>query len=390
MATVKFKEMSPYLKSKRLPPAEDHIYNKYLENLNLKTDNREDPTLKVALFGVGRAGTIHLTNIVSNRRVQLLYIVDDIESNWQSIRKYWRLDNVTFLSSKQSDKIFKDPNVDAVVVASPTFTHEDIVIKALEAKKAVFCEKPIAENISDIVKCYEIAKKVGRPLLCAFNRRFDPSYSNVRDRVRNGEVGHVHMIKTISRDSPLPSVEYLKSSGGIFHDCLVHDIDMITWILGEYPDKISVLADANVPEIKAIGDFDTVAVTMHFPSGTLGMIDLSRNSTFGYDQRLEAFGPRGMVQADNEQPNSVHRQYDLQGLTTAPILYSFASRFENAYRSEFEHFLDVVHGKAESLVKSREILAVCKIATACEESARTGKIVNLKWMDIELPDNEGT
>ncbi|XP_024876956.1 uncharacterized protein LOC112457890, partial [Temnothorax curvispinosus] len=151
--------------------------------------------------------------------------------------------------------------------------------------------------------------------------------------------------------------------------------------------QVAVLADANVPEIKAIEDYDTVAVTMHFPSGTVGLIDLSRNSSYGYDQRLEAFGPKGMVQANNEQPNSVQRQYDLQGPTTAPIWFSFASRFMNGYRRAFDHFIDVVHGKAESLVKSKEILAVSKIATACEESVSTGKIVNLKWTDSELPDN---
>lgn len=131
--------------------------------------------------------------------------------------------------------------VDAVVVSSPTFTHEDIVIKALQARKAVFCEKPIAENRANTANCYEMAKKVGRPLFCAFNRRFDPSYSAVRDKVRKGEVGHVHMIKTVSRDSPLPTIDYLKASGGVFHDCMVHDIDMITWILGEYPDKVQPL-----------------------------------------------------------------------------------------------------------------------------------------------------
>jgi len=365
------------------------FFHRYLESLTLKTDNQNDPIVKVALFGVGRAGTIHLMSIASSKRVRLLYIVDDVESNWPSMREYWRLDDVTFLNSKQSGKVFKDPNVDAVIVASPTYTHEGIVIKALEAKKAVFCEKPIAENRLDTSKCYEIAKKAGKPLFCAFNRRFDPSYSNVRDRVRRGDVGHVHMVKTVSRDSPLPTIEYLKMSGGIFHDCLVHDIDMITWVVGEYPDKVSVLADANIPEIKAIGDFDTVAVNMHFPSGTLGMIDLSRNSSYGYDQRLEAFGPKGTVQADNEQPiHSVRWQYDLQGPTNAPIWYSFASRFMNGYRREFDHFIDVVHGKAESSVKSWDILAVSKIATACEESARTGKIVNLTWTNSELPDKQ--
>lgn len=117
------------------------------------------------------------------------------------------------------------------------------------------------------------------------------------------------------------------------------------------------------------------------------MIDLSRNSSYGYDQRLEAFGPKGMLQADNEQFHSVHSYNDLQGITTAPIWYSFASRFKNGYLREFNHFLDVVHGKVESQVKSQEILAVSKIATACEESARMGKVVELTWAKDELPNN---
>lgn len=125
--------------------------------------------------------------------------------------------------------------VHAVIVASPTFTHEEIVIRSLNCKKAVFCEKPVAETRENTEHCYEVAKNVGKPLFTAFNRRFDPSYNAVRDRVRNGEVGHVHTMKTVSRDSPMPSIEYLKISGGIFHDCMVHDIDTMTWILGEYP-----------------------------------------------------------------------------------------------------------------------------------------------------------
>lgn len=130
-------------------------------------------------------------------------------------------------------------SVDAIIVASPTYTHEMIVRKALEAKKSVFCEKPVAEDSINTLTCYETAKKVDKPLFCAFNRRFDPSYSTVRNRVRSGEVGHVHIIKTVSRDSPLPSLEYLKMSCGIFHDCLVHDLDLITWTLGEYPIKVN-------------------------------------------------------------------------------------------------------------------------------------------------------
>lgn len=126
----------------------------------------------------------------------------------------------------------------AVIVASPTYTHEEIVIKSLAAKKAVFCEKPVAETREDTEKCYEVAKQCGKPLFTAFNRRFDPSYAALRQRVRNGEVGHVHMVNITSRDSPMPTIDYLRISGGIFHDCMVHDIDLMTWILGEYPTTV--------------------------------------------------------------------------------------------------------------------------------------------------------
>lgn len=114
-------------------------------------------------------------------------------------------------------------------------------MKSLQEKKAVFCEKPIAEKRENIANCYEAAKKAGKPLFCAFNRRFDPSYIMVRERVRNGEVGHVNIMKCVARDSPLPSLEYLKSSGGIFKDCMVHDFDLTTWMLGEYPTKVNTL-----------------------------------------------------------------------------------------------------------------------------------------------------
>ena len=134
--------------------------------------------------------------------------------------------------------VIESRRIDAVVVCSPTYTHESIVTKALEAKKAVFCEKPIAQDPKSTAKCYEVARKVGKPLFCAFNRRFDPSYEDVRKRVRQGEVGHAHIMRLTARDSPVPTIDYIKHSGGIFHDCMVHDIDMMTYVLGEYPIKV--------------------------------------------------------------------------------------------------------------------------------------------------------
>ncbi|XP_012271013.1 uncharacterized protein LOC105694692 [Orussus abietinus] len=386
MATVKFIETSPYRKPKPQPPKEDYLFKKYSEDLQLESDSSNDTVVRVALFGAGRAGTIHLASIIENPRLKLVYLVEEDSNKVSKIKKYWHLDNVTCLHPKDIDRVLADPNIDGVIVATPTFSHEEIVTRALQAKKAVFCEKPISQERNNVMKCYETANKVGRPLFCAFNRRFDPSFGSVRERVRKGDIGHIQTIKLTSRDSPLPSIEYLASSGGIFNDCMVHDIDVMTWVLGEYPDRVSTQAHAHIPEIKKINDYDTVAVTLHFPSGTLGMIDLSRNSSFGYDQRLEVFGPKGMIMATNEQPiHCVTSQRDLSGLNTAPIWYSFPSRYRLAYRNEMNHFVDVVLGKCASHVLPKEILAVSRIAAACEESARTGKMVDLRWVEGELP-----
>ena len=181
----------------------------------------------------------------------------------------WSLESTKFVHPDQAAEVYADPAVDACLISTPTFTHEEFIVSSLEAGKAVFSEKPIAEAPSGTARCYRkadevswdwpvasmlishwpvslmlisdwsVSPQVGRPLFCAFNRRFDPSFAAVRAKVRAGSVGHVQMIKTTSRDSPLPSMDYLKISGGIFHDCAVHDIDMVTWILGEYPSKVS-------------------------------------------------------------------------------------------------------------------------------------------------------
>ena len=200
-----------------------------------------------------------------------------------------------------------------------------------------------------------------------------------------GEIGHVHLIKTTSRDSPLPSIEYLKISGGIFHDCAVHDIDLCTWILGEYPNEVYSASNSMIPEIGDLGDFDNVTITMKFPSGSLALIDLSRYACYGYDQRLEAFGPKGMIQVANDTPNRSVASSS-EGTTRVPIYYSFPSRHASGYQIELDHFLDVVLGKDKSSVTDLMTLAVSKIATACEDSAKCGQSIKLEWKPEEIPE----
>ena len=246
----------------------------------------------VVLCGFGRAGRIHFEGIRQNRRCQLKYIVDLLEKPQvndliQGTLAKYNLQGTKAVAASAYEEILKDPTVHAVVVTTPTNQHEDYVRKGLLAGKAVFCEKPLAGSIQDIDACYDLAAKANRPLFCAFNRRFDDAMSSICKQVREGKVGKVYQIKTCSRDSPTPSLDYIKISGGMYHDCAVHDIDMICWILDEEPESVMAYGEAVDPEIKAVGDVDTIVIVLKFPSGVLGMIDLSRHCPYGYDQRLE-------------------------------------------------------------------------------------------------------
>ncbi|XP_049865019.1 uncharacterized oxidoreductase YrbE-like [Pectinophora gossypiella] len=388
MATKKFAGPSPY-HLKPSYPEQDYHYTEYINNVttNHKTKTHHKPVVG-AMFGLGRAGSIHLASIINNPRIMLKYIIDDQTSKFTDLKKYWNLsDDVIFLTSKEADKVYKDKMVNVIFIGSPTHTHHDIVVKSIAANKDVFCEKPIAENMEDTKKCYEAAKTKGRALFAAFNRRFDPAYRSLKDRVRKGEVGHIQILKVTSRDSPLPSIEYLKASGGIFHDCLVHDFDMSCWVLGELPTRVQASASALIPEIKAIDDFDTVAFLLTFPSGAIVLGDNSRYSAYGYDQRLEVFGNKGMLKVENEKPRpSLESYIGHEGINTAPIYYSFPSRFKTAYRAELEHFLDVVQEGVPMEVGSWQCLAVSKIATAVEESVRTRKAVDIDWSKDDIPN----
>ncbi|KAJ2951995.1 hypothetical protein O0L34_g4257 [Tuta absoluta] len=387
MATEKYATPSPYT-LKHTYPTQDYNHTEYVNNVttNHKAKSFSKPVVG-AMFGLGRAGSIHLSSIMNNPRIILKYIVDDQTSKFAELKKYWQLSNeVIFLTSKDADKVYNDKAVNVVFIGSPTYTHHDIVTKSLAANKDVFCEKPIAENIEDTRKCYETAKAKGRALFAAFNRRFDPAYRSVKDRVRKGEIGHVQIMKVVARDSPLPSIDYLKTSGGVYHDCIVHDIDMICWVLGELPCRVQSTATALVPEVKAIDDFDTIAIMFTFPSGTIALGDNSRYCAYGYDQRLEVFGAKGMLKIENEKPTpSVESYIGHEGVKTNPIYYSFPSRFKAGYKNELEHFLDVVQHGVPMDVTSWQSLAVSKIATACEQSARTGKAVELDWSKDAIP-----
>ena len=185
-------------------------------------------------------------------------------------------------------------------------------------------------------------------------------------------------MKTCSRDSPKPGIGYLKNSGGVFHDSLVHDIDMIIWILREYPISVFTHAHAFRKDIADIDDVDTVSITMKFPSGALGQIDLSRFAAYGYDQRVEVLGELGMLESLNHNKTCV-RESTERGLNTDVIDFSFPQRFANAYKEELRHFVDIVTKGTKPSVTKEEVLVVSLIASACEASHRSGKHIGIDY-----------
>ncbi|OQR73395.1 putative oxidoreductase YrbE-like [Tropilaelaps mercedesae] len=321
-------------------------------------------------------------SILSCARSHLYYIVEDSSERRRSVEARYRhkLPDAHFIDSTDCAKLLSDKNVQAVLVCTPTFTHKEIVCKALAAGKHVFCEKPIAQSNESVRECYEQAKLHGVNLFCAFNRRYDPGLRKIKNSLMNGELGDVFLVKTTSRDSPIPSLDYLRTSGGIFHDCAVHDIDVVCWLLGEKPVRVQVFGSLLSPALQELHDkdFDTVVICFHFASGKLAIIDLSRNACYGYDQRCEVFGSKGMLQNANHRPNGVFK-WTPEASSQDPILYSFASRYQESYETELDYFLNLVSGRAEMEISQDHVLAVTRIASACEKSAKTGVVVELEW-----------
>jgi len=331
----------------------------------------------VAIIGVGRIGAIHFRNILKNTDLSLRWVID---VNKTAAEDFAAKVPAKFncKSSSSLDEMLQDRNVQAVVICTPTAEHPQAILSCLRAGKAVMCEKPIAMNLQDIDMCYNESKKLNVPLLCAYQRRHDDSFARAREHIRNGGIGKIQMVRTSSRDHPYPTMNYLKISGKIFHDCASHDMDMVRWLTGEDPIEVFAVGSAFNSEIGSMKDWDTIMITMKFPSGVIANIDNSRFAAYGYDQRIEILGDKGMVQAMNQTPTSVVYSSE-NGISTDPYHFSFPQRYEKTYASELAHFVQVVRGKVAPALTHDDIRKVTIIANACEHSCETGKPVKVEY-----------
>jgi len=328
-------------------------------------------TVGVALFGLGRAGSFHIQSLgLAAEEAQLRWVFDvDAEKRSAFARR------AGCRAAADPREALADPAVDAVIVATPTQTHFGHVFPALEAGKAVLTEKPLGVSIEEIDRCFAAAA-AGQPLFVAFQRRFDPSFAELVDRAHAGEIGKLQFVRSVSRDSPVPSLEYLRTSGGIFHDCVVHDLDMVCQIIGENPTRVAAFASNFLPEIRALDDFDNATVSLAFPGGALATIDVSRASAFGYDQRIEVFGDAGMIEAGNRPRTSVTRASS-EGNFGARIDHSFPTRYRDAYLAELRAFLACVRDGKPAPISHAQVRLNHQLADAAEESARTNRVVFL-------------
>ncbi|PRZ42948.1 inositol 2-dehydrogenase [Tritonibacter scottomollicae] len=289
--------------------------------------------LNIGLLGCGRIGQVHARSIGQIDGAKVTAVADAFDAPAKALAEK------TGAVAMGANDLITSPDVDAIVIGTPTDTHYDLIHAAASAGKAIFCEKPVdmsAERIRDCIKAVEAA---GVPFMTAFNRRFDPNFASLRARIEAGEIGEVEIVTIQSRDPSPPPISYVKSSGGLFRDMMIHDLDMARFLLGEEPVSVYAVGASLVdPEIGQAGDVDTAAVTLTTKSGRICQITNSRRASYGYDQRIEVHGARGMLRAENMLENTVEIA-TTAGFTKAPAKHFFLERYEAAFRAEMSYFV---------------------------------------------------
>jgi myo-inositol 2-dehydrogenase / D-chiro-inositol 1-dehydrogenase len=328
--------------------------------------------VRLALIGCGRIGRVHADSIDVHPRAEFAYVYDPVEDAAREVGSRFGAPWGTDV-----DAVFDDASVDAVVVASPTPTHVDFLTRAVRAGKAVLCEKPIDLDLARVDACRAEIGALADRVMVGFNRRFDPSFRDIWTRVAAGEIGTLEQLTIISRDPAPPPVAYVAVSGGLFRDMTIHDFDMARYLLGEVVEVTATGANLISDEIEATGDIDSAVVVLRGADGGLCSITNSRRCAFGYDQRLEAFGERGMLSAANQLPTSVRFSGAEHTEVAAPYHNFFLDRYTPAYRAEMDHFVTAVETGSVPSPGFDDGRAALVLADAANESLRTGTTVKV-------------
>lgn len=329
--------------------------------------------IKIAVAGLGRIGKIHLNNLCRNfSEIEVVAVMDLMDNSKETADEY----NIP-LFLKNFDSLLSITELDAVVICSPTDTHADYVVKAARAGKHIFCEKPLDLSLEKVKEVLTIVEESKVKLMLGFNRRFDPEFRKIRELVLNGTIGDPQILKITSRDPGPPPISYIKVSGGIFLDMTIHDFDMARYISGK--EVREVFAAGAVKVDKAIGeagDIDTAVITLVFEDNTMAVIDNSRKAAYGYDQRLEVFGSKGMALADNNFPNS-HKLYSEKGVSGDLPLHFFLERYQESYNNEMHDFINALNTGGEMPVGGIDGLMSIIIGLAARKSVEENRPVKI-------------
>jgi len=325
--------------------------------------------IDVALFGAGRIGTIHAGNLAKEAGARLKYVVDPNTKAAQALAERHRAQVASV------DQVFADDAVGVILICSFTDTHADLILAAAGAGKQIFCEKPVDLDLARARECAETVRKAGVTCLIGFQRRYDPTFSALKSRIVKGEIGTPEMLVVTSRDPGPPPIPYIRSSGGIFKDMLIHDFDIFRWILDDEAETVHANASCLVdPAIAEAGDADCTAVTIRTKRGRLCQINTTRRAAYGYDQRFEVVGSEGMLQAGNHAPTEVVASTATAVSRDLPEHF-FLERYRAAYANEMAHFFAVLAGRDKLRTTIDDGVKALELADAATISCEVGRIV---------------
>ncbi|MEN0002388.1 MAG: inositol 2-dehydrogenase, partial [Pseudomonadota bacterium] len=293
-------------------------------------------TLRLAILGAGRIGKAHARAVAADPHAEIAAIADALPASAEALASQYSSPVSTV------DAIEEDTQIDGVIICTPTPTHADLIEQFARAGKAIFCEKPIDLDAARVKQCLTVVEKTGATLMVGFNRRFDPHFASARQAIADGQIGAVELVQITSRDPAPPPIDYIKVSGGIFRDMMIHDFDMARFLLGEDPVSVSATGSVQVdPAIGDAGDVDTATATLTTASGKQCVITNSRRAAYGYDQRIDVLGSKGALTIDNQRETSLEIATST-GYARAPLLEFFMERYAEAYANEIAAFVACV------------------------------------------------
>jgi myo-inositol 2-dehydrogenase/D-chiro-inositol 1-dehydrogenase len=325
--------------------------------------------IRMGLLGAGRIGKVHAGAIASIPDARLVAVADAMPEAANALA------TATGAEVRAADAIINAKDIDAVLITTPTDLHATMIEQSARAGKAIFCEKPIDLDVARVEACLAVVAKEKAALMVGFNRRFDPNFMEARRRIDKGDIGTVEIVAITSRDPGPPPGDYIKRSGGLFRDMTIHDFDMARFLLGEEPvSAFAVGSNLVDPAIGKLGDIDSAAIILTTASGKIAQINNSRRATYGYDQRIEVHGSKGMVSAENIRETTVEVA-TATGYTRDPLQNFFMTRYTQAYRNEIMAFVAAIQSGAAMAPSGNDGLMALRIAEAALRSSKEGKAV---------------